>query len=238
MHKHTLIEQYLLDQINSGSLQPGQQMETEEALALRFGVSRPTVRQAVNKLALEGYLQRVKGKGTFFVQPKLMHTSTSFIASYRREAVEQGYDIRTQVLVLRTLHADEFLASRLGLKVKSKVTQLSRLRWVNSKTNGRPVVYTMVYVPQKLFPEMPSLDFTNVSLYDTLEKRGLKVSHVSRILEVVPPSDTVCEFLKLAPWEPAIFISSQGFLENGVAIEYAESWYPASSSKFLIELEG
>lgn len=237
MHKYLLIENYLKELIEKKIIRQGDKIETEEELALRFNVSRPTVRQAINRLVQNGYLTRIKGSGTFVTEPKLLHISTSFISSYRREAAEQGYEIGTEVLELSAVKADEKVCEKLGIKEQSSVIKLTRLRRIKERKEAKPAVYTTVYVPFKMFPEMEKIDFTDTSLYDTLEEHGFKISRVNRELEVVQPPREVREALRLDAWEPAVFISSKGFLENGSAMEYAESWYPASTSKFLIELE-
>lgn len=200
-------------------------------------MSRPTVRQAINRLVQNGFLVRIKGNGTFVTEPKLLHVSTSFISSYRKEAAEQGYEIGTEVLELSVIKADEKISRKLGIKEKSPVIKLTRLRRIKERRDSKPAVYTTVYIPYKIFPEMEKIDFTDVSLYDTLEENGFKISRVNRELEVVQPPQNVRDALRLDAWEPTVFISSKGYLENGAAMEYAESWYPASTSKFLIELE-
>ena len=70
--------------------------------------------------------------------------------------------------------------------------------------------YTIVYVPYALFPEMAQQDFTDTSFYDALERRGLKVCHASRVLEVVAPDPQIAAALELSPFEPAIYVDSVG----------------------------
>ncbi|HIY28389.1 MAG TPA: UTRA domain-containing protein, partial [Firmicutes bacterium] len=80
------------------------------------------------------------------------------------------------------------------------------------------------------------VDFTDASFYDILASRGLEVKHASRRLEVVPTPQDIASELKISPFEPAIFISSCGRMESKVPVEYTESYYPAGSSSFLIEI--
>ncbi len=238
MHKHTQIKQHLLLEIEKGNLIPGDKLETEENIAKQFGVSRPTVRQALKDLEQEGYLSRVKGSGTFVTEPKVLHTSTSFIASYKKEAEEQGRAFVSEVVEFETIAANEKIAKELGIKKGMQVKKLVRIRKNKGGQNEEcPVVYTSVYIPLFRFPEIEEQDFSKVSLYETLEKHGLGISHVSKMLEVCMPEKKVRDALKIGTWEPAIFVVSKGFLKNGETMEYAESYYPASKSKFLIELK-
>lgn len=236
MHKHAEIEQYLMEQIQEGTMKEGDRLETEEELSRRFGVSRPTVRQALRSLEQRGYLKRIKGSGTFVTEPKLLHTSTSFIASYQREAEQQGHTVITQVLSLEIVRGEEKICKKLGVKKNTSLYRMVRVRRIKECHHGAPVVYTVVYIPVCSFPQMGDQDFTKTSLYDTLEKYGLRVCHVSKLLEVVPGDETVKEALEIGAWEPVIKVSSVGYLQNGEAVEYAESWYPAQSSQFLVEL--
>ena len=213
------------------------QLPTEHALAAQFGVSRPTVRQALELLSREGQLVRIKGSGTFITQPKLIHESTSFIAGYREESQKKHRILRTKVVYLKIERADSRVAGALRLSPGAQVTKLVRIRHLENIHANAPVVYTSVYVPVKLFPNMAQLDFTDASFYDALNDLGQPVVHASRRLEILMPPAEVAAGLEITPFEPAAFISSQGFTQNGQIIEYSESFYPASRSSFQIEIQ-
>ncbi|MDD4851167.1 MAG: GntR family transcriptional regulator [Gemmiger sp.] len=233
---HQQAAQYIQNLIDQGSYPVGSRLPTENELAETLGVSRPTVRQALARLASEGVLNRIKGSGTFVAAPKLLHESTRFLASYRAESEKNHRQLRTEVLELATERAGEGVAARLGLPAGTKVTKLVRRRRVEGFQEGRPVVYTTVYAPYALYPEMETERFTDASLYDALEKRGLGVRHATRTLEVLPPPEAVRAQLELPPFEPAIFIASTGTDAAGRTVEYAESYYPAGCSRFVIEI--
>lgn len=228
---------YIQSRIASGEYPVGSQIPTEHELATRLSVSRPTVRQALDKLSREGYLIRVQGKGTFVSQPKIVHESTTFITGYRAESEKKHRKMFTKVLGLQVQKSPEHVARALELSGNEKVTCLIRLRHLENYRNNAPVVYTVLYVPCRLFPQMNTLDFTNVSFYDVLHTRNLDVRRASRKLEVIPPPPEVAAALEISPFEPVVFITSQGRMENGIPVEYTESYYPAGSSSFLIEVE-
>lgn len=236
MHLYAQIEEYLMQKIAAGSLRQGDSVETEEVLAAKFGVSRQTVRHALSRLVSQGYLYRIKGKGTFVDVPKLAHGSTSFISSYRREVELQGRRLLTEVLRLEVINGEKNVCGKLGLRVGKPVICLSRVRRVEGYNNQKPVVFTTVYIALEKFPQMTGLDFTSISLYNSLDANGLKVERAVREFEIVTASAEVINRLEISRFEPVIYFSSVGYLKDGKPIEYSESFYPAGSSKFLIEV--
>ena len=159
------VAEHIRERIASGEYPVGSQIPTENELAEQLNVSRPTVRQALDTLAREGRLTRVKGSGTFVTEPKLIHEYTSFVTGYREESRKKHRILRTKVISIQVEKAEERVADALKLKANEWVTRLSRIRHLENVNANAPVVYTTVYVPYKLFPEMSELDFTDASLY-------------------------------------------------------------------------
>jgi len=230
------IAEQIRRQIASGTYSVGSKIPTENKLAQSLGVSRPTVRHALDLLTAEKRLVRVKGSGTFVTQPKLVHESTSFVTGYREESRKKNRVLHTQVICLQTQKAEDPVAAALNLNPNEMVTRLTRIRHLENMYNNAPVVYTTVYVPSKLFPEMIQLDFTNVSFYDALDNKKLSVVHASRRLEIVMPPTEVAASLGITSFEPTAYITSMGYTKDKLVIEYTESYYPASRSSFQIEI--
>lgn len=226
----------LRGELAGGVYRTGEQLPTENELAGQLGVSRPTIRQALEVLTKEGLLVRVKGSGTFAAEPKVVHGSTSFISGYREECRKKCRTLRTKVLHLEIEEPEERVSEALRLKPGRKVTRLTRVRHLENVNGNAPVVYTTVYVPLDLFPDMCRLDFTDASFYEALDRQGLSVARASRRLEVVMPPAGTAEELGIGPFEPAVFIASTGYTKLGQAVEYSESYYPASRSSFQIEI--
>lgn len=235
--RYCQIANQIREKITNGIYPLDSQIPTEHELAAQLKVSRPTIRQAFDLLAREGWLVRVKGSGTFVAEPKLIHESTSFIAGYREESRKKHRILRTNVSCLQIERAQEQVAEALQRKVGSQVTRLTRIRYLENVYSNAPVVYTTVYVPTELFPDMEQIDFTDVSFYEILDKRNLSIVHASRRLEVVIPPKEVASGLGITGFEPAAYITSRGFTRSGQVVEYSESYYPASRSSFQIEIE-
>jgi len=237
MSLHQKAEQYLRMMIDTGEWKVGDCIPTEMELAEILNVSRPTVRQALLKLTNAGNIVRIKGKGSFITQPKLLHESTSMIVGYRQESQKRNRQITTTVLALETIKPDADVASSMKLTRGDKVIFLSRLRDISGYNQDRPVVLTHVYVPLAMFPQMPTLDFSQLSLYDTLEEKGLGVRETEKNLDIVVATEAQSSLLQLNPFEPLIRVTTLGRTADSKIIEYSKSYYPASSSQFLIKTQ-
>ena len=99
--RYLQIVQQLRDRIQNGEYPPNTRIPTENELSVSMGVSRPTVRQALNLLEQEGRLTRVKGSGTYVTEPKIQHESTRFLIGYQEESRERHNHLHTSVLALQ-----------------------------------------------------------------------------------------------------------------------------------------
>lgn len=99
--RYLQIVQQLRNRIQNGEYPPNTRIPTENELSVSMGVSRPTVRQALNLLEQEGRLTRVKGSGTYVTEPKIQHESTRFVIGYQEESRERHNHLHTSVLALQ-----------------------------------------------------------------------------------------------------------------------------------------
>lgn len=238
------LQNFIINQINIGNLSEGDMLPTEINISEKLNISRPTVRQALSYLVNQGYLFRIKGKGSFVSIPKMAQESTRFIESYNDEMKKKGLIPKTKVLELIIVEADERVASKLQLKINEKVIKLSRLRFASSihenndiTNDSKPILLTTVYVPLKLIPKLINYDFEVFSFYEVLDKNNLPVKKVIRELEAKCSSEEWSKLLHIPYGDAVHFISSVGFLINNIPIEFSESIYPGSRSKFLIEIK-
>ncbi len=230
------IIQDILQDISTGRLKDGDMLPTELQLCEQYNVSRPTVRTALLKLAAEGRLHRVKGRGTFVTRPKVSQESTSFIESYNEEMRSKGLEPKTEVLKCCICRGDAPVCEKLGLEPGSSLFQLRRLRSVIREETSQPVVLTTVWLPAALTGDLSRLDFIHGSLYQILAEHGVTVHRARRILEIKLLYGKTARCLAAPEGSPAHFISSIGYDETGRAVEYSESFYPADRNQFIIQV--
>ena len=175
---------YILGKIRSAEWAAGQMIPTEMEFCVQFGVSRPTVRLAMQQLVNKGYLIRTKGKGTFVTHPKTLEKSTIFIESFAEEMKEQGYAIQTEVLEFRKIPATELVAKKLEIASNEEVVKLTRLRYIKDSFDKGPIVLTTSYFPAPLFFILKN-DLEQHSVHGILKDHGIAVITTEKDFHVV-----------------------------------------------------
>lgn len=226
--------QLFRQEIEEGKYQPGDVFPSENELCVRFGVSRPTVRQAINELVKEGLLHRVKGKGTFVSVRKIEQEFIQKLISFTEEMEMKGLRHATQVLELKVVPASKVVSAHLSLGTNEPVFCLERLRFVNED----PIVVVTTFIPQKNCPNLEKLDLNNHSLYKTLEKHyGISITRARRLMEVDQATEEDANLLGVEEGSPIQLSRTVAWNQYGVPIEFSIARYRGDKSQFVIELK-
>jgi len=216
---HKKIRQDILNKIETNEYSENQLIPTELELAEIYGVSRPTIRQAIQALVNEGYLEKRKRRGTIVRKPKIQQEFTHVIESYDSEMSRKGL-------------MPEEVSENLALPPGAKVYKLTRLRFAEKK----PIVLVTSYIPFHLFPELIHADFSQEKLYRKFEEMGYPIKTVSRKLEVIKADETASDLLDIDLDEPLFYFHTQGFSYDRLPIEYSISKYRGDLNSFIFEL--
>lgn len=210
----------------------GDQLPSENQLCDAFQVSRTTVREALDALVAEGLLTREKGLGTFVAEPKYMETWSSTTIGFSDSLTKQGYSIETKVLEMKLIQPPHEIRQELRLHAHEKVTFLRRLRYITKQ----PILVVNSYLPEKLYPNLFDIDFTNRSLYETLRTQyGAKLARAKRTIEAVAADQIVAELLAVEPGFPIMFIENTVYAPDGTPIEYYTAWRRGDRARFQFE---
>jgi len=209
------------------------QIPTEIELSEHFGISRPTVRQAINELVFEGYLTRQKGKGTFITKSKINQSFLQVIESFNNEMLRKGLTPTTKVIGLKVVEADVSIAEMLKININDQVIQLRRLRYANNE----PIVYVITYLPYEKCKAIMDIDFEKESLYDVLSKEcGFELLKAVRKLEAILAGEYESQILEIEKGAPLQYIKSVTYLTDETPIEYSLAKYRGDRSQFTFEL--
>lgn len=206
---------------------------TEQELSAHFKISRPTVRQAINELVFEGFLYRIKGKGTFISRPKIQQEFLQVLDSFNNEIKKKGLTPSTKVLSIETIKSDKSISDVLHILEGSKVIKLQRLRFADED----PIVIVDTFLPYNVCHFLLDKDLEQESLYELIEAElSLKITRAVRKLEAVLAGDYESQLLHVKQGAAIQFIKSTTFLSNGTPIEYSLAKYRGDRNTFTFEM--
>lgn len=229
---HIQIRNDLLEKITQGIYSEDEVIPTEAELTKIYNVSRPTIRQAVQALVDEGYLEKRRKRGTVVKKPKIKQEFTHVIESFDAEMNRKGLSPKTKVLMFNLEKANFEVAENLQLREGDSVYKMVRLRYVGED----PVVLVTTYIPANLFPNLSEVDFTNNLLYNVYAQQGYPIRTVSRKLEVIKADETASDLLCIKENDPIFYFHTQGYTNGRVPIEYSISKYRGDINSFVFEL--
>ncbi|QHA08275.1 UTRA domain-containing protein [Streptomyces broussonetiae] len=223
------LAQQLEAAIEHGALTPGNLLGNEVDLSARLGLSRPTVRQAVQSLVDKGLLVRRRGVGTQVVHSQVKRPLE--LSSLYDDLESAGQGPTTRVLRNEPLAAPADAAAALGLAEGTEVTVLERLRC----THGRPVALLRTYVPPALL-ELPTQRLESTGLYRMMRSAGI-VLHSAR-QSVGARAATAEEAALLDEKEGAALLTMRrtAYDDTGRPVEYGSHVYRASRYAFDFQL--
>lgn len=232
---YTKVSEYVMGKIQSGEWPVGYMLPTELELCDQFGLSRPSVRTALLSLVNDGYLYRVKGKGTFVTTPQRLEESTIFIESFAEEMHRQGKNTQTEVLEFRIMQAEERICKLMGLAEGATVIKLTRLRYCQDHIEEGPIVLTTSYFTTKL-SFLQNYDFSSISVHHAMAEHGMARKHTEKHINATILDPRSSRLMCVENGSLALVISSITRDTDNELIEYCESLYPSARNEFILKI--
>ncbi|MDE9367065.1 GntR family transcriptional regulator [Luteipulveratus sp. YIM 133132] len=217
---HQLAEQ-LREAVTSGRLQPGDPFENELALAERLGLSRPTVRRAIQDLVAQGLLLRRRGLGTT-VANRQIHRRAELTSLYD-DLQRHGETPSTTVLDLRTA-TDETAARALGVPADTPLHALIRLR----SAGERPFAILRNWLPSAV-GDVTRTQLERDGLYAVLRERGVRPVVAHQTIGARRPTAPERRRLALRATDPVLTMTRAAFDATGNPVEYGDHIYRADA---------
>ena len=183
-------------------MKPGDLIPSEPALEERFGVSRITVRRALDELVSEGIIVRQQGLGTF-VREKPIAQELPRLLSWSAQMRQMGLEPSSANCEIELVEPSKEHASLLNLLPGERITRIRRLRYANSE----PVCIMTNYIPEALVPGLVDQGLVDDSLYATLSKFGIKPARAEDRVEARIPSEWEANQLQVSKWMPLLQVT-------------------------------
>jgi GntR family transcriptional regulator len=195
---------------------PGDMLPTENELIEKHGVSRSTVRQALDQLVSEDLIYRERGRGTFVAHPSIEQTLTRII-SFTEDMQQRGMEPHTEVLSSSVIPAPEDIAKRLKIKPGEELARLERLRLAD----GDPMSIEESYLVHRYCPGVLDDDYSKTPLRRALEKRyGIRLVQAKQTIRAVNAKPKIAEKLGIQVDGAVLMIERVSYSSETVPVEF------------------
>ncbi len=228
-NKYLMIHNDLVRQIEAGEFAPRALLPSEHELKDHYKTSRETIRKALTLLAQQGYIQKVRGKGSIVIKNAKLDFPVSGLVSFHELAQKMGEMPRTIVHELSLLKPDQYIKQQLNLSGKDQVWQISRIREIS----GERVILDKDYLNEKFVPHITK-EICEHSIFDYLENElNLTISFAKKEIIVEEPDEEDKRLLDLEGFHNIVIIKNYIYLEDTSLFQYTESRHRPDKFRFV-----
>ena len=189
-----------------------------------------TAKKAIDNLTIKGFLERVKGKGTFVIgKEKKIELPLNRLRGFTQKVKEMGLIPKNIVPILERRKADKKLAKLLGIDENEDVWYMERIRQIDDT----PAVFEQSYIAISLLPNLTRKDLMS-SKFEYVRSQGLEISDSDREISAEIPDDYVASSLHLKRNEPILLAECITYLKGGQVLEYSTIFYNQKKYRFKL----
>lgn len=230
MLKYEEIALDIQHKINNGEYLPNDQLPLEKEMCIQYGVSRITIKKAMDKLVMSGSVVKRRGSGTFVKDVDYNEISdvsassqfTGFSVTFKDK------DIFSKIIEFQVVNPTEEIANKLKMEKDEFVYYICRARYAENL----PYVVEYTYMPIDIIPGLKK-DIVKNSIYNYIEETlKLKIKSAHRTVRAILPSKLEQEYLEINDSFPILEVEQIAFLDNGQPFEYSKSHHRSDRFEF------
>jgi len=226
------VEEVLASEIARGYLKPGDRLPSEEELLMRFGVSRITVRRAIQNLIQRGIVEIRRGHGTYVLAPRISQELTT-LTGFVEDMDIHGRKASARVLSQGVVAANAIVARQLGISKGARVMRVERVRLADSV----PMSFDETYLPLDIGKKIVSNDLRSKPIFTLLEdKYGIPLTDAEYKMEAAVASAQIAQGLAISEGSAIFRIERTSFTEGGRPIDYEILSYRGDLIRFVTRL--
>lgn len=216
---HIQLREIIRQKIEEGEYKTGEAIPSERKMTELYGVNRMIVKSAINSLAKEGLLYKMHGKGTFVIRNKAisnLEKLTGLGASLKGIGIQPS----SKLILKESFDDNKYINSKLNIDPGKEVYRLLRLRLGNNE----PLALEDTYLPMELFPDINSINFEEISLYEYMETKNIKIDNSYQTLTLAKANEKEAKLLHI-PRDTEIFLFEYLSRDKaGRVVEYTKSY--------------
>ncbi len=222
---HAQVAARLQELIETGGLPVGSRIQSEVTLAERLGISRPTMRRAMQHLVDRGLVVRKPGVGTEVVMPSVRRPVE--LASLYDDLVKAGRKPSTDVLSFAVIPASDAVALALHIPPRTEVTSIDRLRYAD----GQPLALMHNLVPVHI-ARLARAELQRHGLYELLRAAAVVPKAADEVIGARSATAEEAEALGIKRGAPVLTMTRTAWNADGRGVEYGSHVYRADRYAF------
>ncbi|NRR28741.1 GntR family transcriptional regulator [Oxalobacteraceae bacterium] len=229
---YTQVKENLRERILDGSYPAHAKLPAESELSTIFGVSRITVRQALNDLQKEGVIFKIPGKGSFVSKPKAFQQLTQ-LEGFGEAMTRMGYEIYNQVISHKTIAAPPQVAQQLKLAQGEDVAEIKRVRFLNRE----PVSLELTYLAPELGERLLREDLASRDIFLILENDfGIALGHADLQIDAILTDDSLALALRVEQGSAALRIERLTHAADGQPLDFEYLYFRGDAFQYRLQI--
>ncbi|CUH95206.1 hypothetical protein P22_1276 [Propionispora sp. 2/2-37] len=226
------VKEDITQRINSGELSEGELLPSENDLMNMYSVSRTTIRQAVDLLVREGFLEKRRGVGTFVLKPKSFFWDLAELRSFDEVIKRKGLKSTTKVINVSKVKRNKELEEVFGDNY-DYFYQLDRIRYIEND----PLELVTTYVPFDLAPYLDQFDFSENSLFTVLRNEfNINIKYADKTFNAINVTKEDSEILNIKKNTAIQLVITVTYDDHNRPVEYSVSRDRGLISRFKVIL--
>lgn len=227
--KYLAIYHKLIRQIEKSVYPVGSKIPSESSLMEEYNASRDTIRKSLNMLEQNGYINKVKGKGSFVLGTSKIDFPVSELVSFRELSNRVGSSAETVVEEFQEESPVDFIKRQLELNDSTNVWKVTRAR----KIDGERVILDKEYYRSDLVPGLTK-EICEGSIFEYIEGTlSHKIGFARKEFVAVFCNDEDKAYLDLKEYNMVVVVHTYVYLENGTLLQYGQSRHRPDKFKFV-----
>lgn len=226
------LREVLRAKIEDGEYLPGMQIPSENQLSELYGISRLSVRSAVQALVEEGVLTSVQGKGVFVTGNKYVGNLDTF-GGYTNKKIIESANETVRVLSKVKRYAGPYYSSLLNVLEETEIWFVLSLTLIDGKPNS----LEETYIPCDIVPNLDELDLSVFSKYDMFCWNKHKPNIGEQTLRITKVDKVRANYLGIKPDKPVLQFSYITKGSGGRVIEFSRDFVIPDNTEFVVKFK-
>lgn len=226
------LQQHLEERIRGGQLHPGNPLPTEEQLCGQYGVSRITVRRALDSLLHRGLISRRRGVGTFVADHAEPVKLVSLVGSLE-DMLSYTAELTYKILSRRTVEPPPLVAKALELPPEARAVCLESIGYLK----GEPFAYTEFFFPEPIGALVEESDvMDNVPILRIVERKlGQRAKRAEQTVEPALADRAAARHLSIKLRAPILKVLRTYYTESNQPVEAALVRYHPERYRYTVQ---